>query len=137
VINQTLTDLFMTDLWNAVHAFPTDSIKVALYDQTATLGRGTTAYTTAGEVVSAGYTAGGITLTNVSVRFEEPYSWLLFDNPIWNAALSAKGALMYNASKSNKAIAVFDFGMVRTSTTTFQLRALNSSPTTAVLRFKR
>lgn len=137
MINQTLTDVFMTDLWEAVHDFTSDTIKVALYSSTASLGRDTTVYTTTGEVVSTGYTAGGLALSNVSVRFTEPYSWLMFDNPTWASALSAKGALMYNASKSNKAIAVFDFGMVRTSTTSFQLRALNASPLTAVLRFKR
>ena len=137
MINQTLTDVFMTDLWRAVHDFTTDTIKVALYGTSAEIGRATTVYTTTGEIVSSGYTAGGIALSNVSVRFEEPYSWLVFDNPTWSGALLAKGALMYNASKSNKAIAVFDFGMVRTSTTTFQLRALNNAPLTAVLRFKR
>ena len=43
--------------------FLVDTIKIALYDNTATLNASTTAYTSAGEVVTTGYTATGNTLT--------------------------------------------------------------------------
>lgn len=137
MINQTLTDSFMHDMWNAVHAVTTDTLKLALYDQTASLGRQTTVYTTQGEIVSVGYTAGGTALANVQILFEDPYSWVVFDNPLWTGALSAKGALLYNASKDNKAICVFSFGGVRTSLTTFEINVPRMSPVSAVLRFKR
>lgn len=137
MINQTLTDSFMLDLLRAVHAVESDLVKIALYGADASLGRATTAYTTAGEIEASGYTAGGLALTNVTVGFESDWLYMTFDDPQWSGALTAAGALIYNASKSNKSIAVLDFGMVRTSTTLFKLNVPKRLPAQAFIRFKR
>lgn len=137
MINQTLTDSFMLDLLRAVHDAEADMLKIALYGPSASLGRATTAYTTAGEIAASGYTAGGLALTNVTTGFENDWLYMTFDDPQWSGAFSAAGALIYNASKSNKSIAVLDFGMVRTSTTLFKLNLPKLLPQQAIIRFKR
>lgn len=91
-----------------------DVYKIALYTSSAALDASVTTYTTTGEVSSAGtnYTAGGIALSGFTVGSSGEVAYLDFNvDPSWpNATFTARGAMIYNSSKSNKAVAVFDFG---------------------------
>jgi hypothetical protein len=133
MITQTATTSFKADLLKAVHDFNTDTFKLALYLATADLGANTTVYTTSGETSGTGYTAGGNTLTGVSVN---DAGFVLFSNTSWNPAVfTARGALIYNSSKSNKAVAVLDFGSDKTATNTFLVQMPANTATSALIRF--
>lgn len=115
-IVQAMCTSFKVELLTATHNFTNttgDVFKLALYESTATLGASTTAYTTSGEVSSSGtnYTAGGGTLTNVTPTSSGTTAFTDFaDLTFSNVTLTARGALIYNSSKSNKAVCVLDFG---------------------------
>jgi hypothetical protein len=133
--DQTLTTSFKQDILLGVHDLATDTLKIALYLATADLGADTTVYTAAGETAGAGYTAGGETLTGVTVLTSGTTAYVDFANPTWNpASFTARGALIYNASKSNKAIAVLDFGSDKTTTTTFTVQMPANTATSALIR---
>jgi hypothetical protein len=98
------------------HDLDTDVLKIALFTDAATLGASTTAYSTSNEVVGTGYTAGGETISGVTVTLDGSVAIVDFADVTWTAAsFTARGALIYNSSKSNKAVAVFDFGSNRTA----------------------
>jgi hypothetical protein len=133
--DQTLTTSFKQDILLGVHDLDTDTLKMALYLATADLGAATTVYTTAGETSGTGYTAGGNTLTGVTVLTADTTAYVDFANPTWNpASFTARGALIYNASKGNKAIAVLDFGSDKTATTTFTVQMPANTATSALIR---
>jgi hypothetical protein len=132
---QTLTTSFKQDILLGVHDLETDTIKMALYLATADLGAATTVYTTTGETSGTGYTAGGETLTGVTVLTSGTTAYVDFADPSWDpAAFTARGALIYNASKSNKAIAVLDFGSDKTATTIFTVQMPANTATSALIR---
>ena len=129
---------FKTELLQGVHALATDTLKVALYTSAATLSpTATTTYSTSDEVVATGYTAGGTTITSANVALSSNTAYFTFANPSWaNATITARTALIYNASKGNKAVAIFDFGSDVTSTSdTFTLTLPAATATTALIRF--
>jgi hypothetical protein len=133
--DQTLTTSFKQDILLGVHDLETDDIKMALFLATADLGAATTVYTTTGETSGTGYTAGGKTLTGVTVLASGTTAYVDFADPSWNPAnFTARGALIYNASKSNKAIAVLDFGSDKTTTTTFTVQMPANTATSALIR---
>jgi hypothetical protein len=133
--DQTLTTSFKQDILLGVHDLDTDTIKMALFLATANLGADTTVYTTTGETSGTGYTAGGNVLTGVTVLTSGTTAYVDFADPSWNpAAFTARGALIYNASKSNKAIAVLDFGSDKTATTTFTVQMPANTATSALIR---
>jgi hypothetical protein len=132
---QTLTTSFKQDILLGVHDLDTDTLKMALYLATADLDAATTVYTTTGETSGTGYTAGGNTLTGVTVLTSGTTAYVDFADPTWNPAnFTARGALIYNASKSNKAIAVLDFGSDKTTTTTFTVQMPANTATSALIR---
>jgi hypothetical protein len=132
---QTLTTSFKQDILLGVHDLETDDIKMALYLATADLGAATTVYTTSGETSGTGYTAGGETLTGVTVLTSGTTAYVDFADPSWDPAdFTARGALIYNASKSNKAIAVLDFGSDKTATTVFTVQMPANTATSALIR---
>ncbi len=132
---QTLTTSFKQDILLGVHDLDTDTIKMALYLATADLGAATTVYTTTGETSGTGYTAGGKILTGVTVLTSGTTAYVDFADPSWDpAAFTARGALIYNASKSNKAIAVLDFGSDKTATTIFTVQMPANTATSALIR---
>ena len=132
---QTLTTSFKQDILLGVHDLETDTIKMALYLATADLGAATTVYTTTGETSGTGYSAGGKTLTGVTVLTSGTTAYVDFADPSWDpAAFTARGALIYNASKSNKAIAVLDFGSDKTATTVFTVQMPANTATSALIR---
>ena len=106
---------FKQELAQGVHNFSAvggDAFKLALYTSAATLGATTTVYTTTGEASGTGYSAGGIALTNVGVATSGVIAYLSFVSPavFTGVTLTCRGALIYNSSKSNKAVCVLDFG---------------------------
>lgn len=118
-ITQAMCTSFKVDLFGGVQDLDTDTIKMALYTSAASLDASTTAYTTSNEVSSSGtnYTAGGNTLTSPVITSSGTTAYVDFADTTWaNATFTARGALIYNASKSNKAIAVLDFGADKTAT---------------------
>jgi hypothetical protein len=122
--------------YTALNYVATGTLKIALYTSEADLGASTTAYTTDGEVVGAGYTAGGETLTGVVVSQSGTTAYLDFNNVTWNPAnFTARGALIYNTSLGNLAIAVLDFGADKTATTTFTVQMPDNSASSALIRF--
>jgi hypothetical protein len=112
---------FKLELLSGVHDFSTDTFKIALYDSGAALGASTQEYTTSNEVVASGYTAGGATLTVVPPASSGTTAYVDFDDVTWTASLTARGALIYNTSKSNKAVAVLNFGADKISITEFTI----------------
>jgi hypothetical protein len=139
---------FKVEILNGIHAFGSavirataapDVFKLALYTSSATLGAATTAYTTSDEVSSSGtnYTAGGLTLTiSQAPTSTGTTAWLDFDDLTFpSATLTARGALIYNATQSNKAVAVLDFGSDKTSTAgNFTIQFPTPNSTSAILR---
>ena len=127
---------FKQESWRAIHDLDTDTLKLALYTSLADLGAATTVYTTTQEVVGTGYTAGGIVLTNVQVLLSGTTAYATFDNPTWpGASFVTRGGLIYNFSKSDKAIAVLDFGADKTAGPNFTVQLPVATATTALLRF--
>jgi hypothetical protein len=114
----------------------TDTMKIALYTNSATLDATTTAYTTSGEVIGVGYTAGGNTLTGNAISFSGTTAWITFSDSSWTTAtITARGALIYDSSKSDAAIAVLDFGSDKTSTAgTFTVQMPVAAAATALIR---
>lgn len=144
-IAQTATTSFKVELLQAVHNFgPTspNTFKVALYTAAANVGPTTTVYTTSGEVVGTGYTAGGNTLvistspTSGDNQSSVPTAFISFSNTSWpNSTFTARGALIYNATQGNKSVAVLDFGADKTVTNdTFQIIFPTPDASSAIVR---
>lgn len=136
-ILQCLTDSFKQESWQAIHNLPVDTLRFALYTGNADLGPQTTVYTTSNEVVGAGYTAGGVVLTGVTLALASNVAFVTFANPSWaGASFTCRGALIYNASKANRAVAVLDFGADRRASDPFTVVVPPAGPTTALIRFQ-
>lgn len=115
-----------------------DTYKIALYTSAAALDAATASYTTSGEVTGTGYTAGGQTLTARTSGTGSGQAWIDFDDVSWPAStFTARGALIYNSSKSNAAVAVFDFGADKSvSAGTFTLQMPVAAANTALIRIE-
>ena len=125
--------VFKTGLLNGDYDFGVDTFKIALYTNSATLNADTTAYTTTGEVIAAGYTAGGNTLTP-TVGSSGGVSFVTFANTSWSGAITARGALIYKSGGSNPAVCVLDFGSDKTSAGTFTVEFPTATNTSAIIR---
>jgi hypothetical protein len=136
VITAGLTNSFKEQLLLGQHDLETDTLKIALYTSSAVLGPDTLVYTTAAEVSGPGYVAGGEVLVNVSVNLSNGIAYASFNNPTWIAAtFSTRGALIYNASKANKSIAVLNFGIDQTMLSqSFQIQLPPNNPDAALIR---
>jgi len=147
-ISQTLATSFKVEILDGIHNFgvgvirastAADTFKIALYSTLATLDAATTVYTTLNEVTGTGYTAGGNTLVISQVPTStstETTAWLNFANSSWtSASFSADGALIYNSTQGNKAVAVLNFGGTKTATAqTFTVTFPASTSDAAIIR---
>jgi hypothetical protein len=124
---------FKSGLINGDFDFDTNTIKMALYTNAATLDEDTAAYTTTGEVSASGYTAGGVTLT-VEKGITDNTAFISFENVTISAAFTARGALIYKSGSGNPAICVLDFGSDKTSTATFTVTFPTASSADALIR---
>ena len=131
---QTQTTSFKVELYQGEHDLLTDDIYIALYTADANLNQTTTSYTSTAEVIATGYTAGGQKLLSTTVNSSGYTAYISFANPSWSAAITARGALIYNASKSNKSIAILDFGADKTSTQIFTVSFPANTADSAVIR---
>ena len=110
-ITQAMCTSFKSEILQEGHQLATDTIKLALFTSSASLGAGTTAYSTSNEVSGTGYSAGGETLTSKAVSTTGTTAHFDAADPTWtSASFTARGALIYNSTNSDKAIAVLDFG---------------------------
>ena len=147
-LSQTLATSFKVEILDGIHNFGTgvirattaaDTFKIALYITTATLNATTTIYDTIDEVTGTGYIAGGNTLVISQVPTStntETVAWLNFTDTSWSSAtFSAAGALIYNSTQGNKAVAVLDFGGTKTATNqTFTVTFPASTSNAALIR---
>ena len=128
---------FRTGLMNGTFNFTSGTFYIALYTNEATLDAATTAYTTTGEVVAAGYTAGGeilvINQTPTTGNAPNTTAYISFANASWSGAITARGALIYKAG-DNGAVCVLDFGSNKTSTTSFTVTMPANTSTSALIR---
>ena len=144
-ILQGATTSFKVELLQAVHNFgPTspNTFKVALYTASADINASTTVYSTTNEVTGTGYTAGGNTLvistspTSGNNSNNIPTAYISFSNTSWtSASFTARAALIYNVTQSNKSVAVLDFGSDKTvSSSTFQIIFPTADANSAIVR---
>ena len=147
-IAQAMCTSFKKELLEGVHNFKNsggDTFKLALFAEgsggksstTATLGASTTALVTTGEVATSGsYSTGGGTLTRVDPSTSGTTALTDFaDLSFTTATITAMGALIYNSSDSNKAVAVLDFTSNKTSTAgTFTIQFPTADASNAIIR---
>jgi hypothetical protein len=134
---QTLS--FRSDIVQGGQNLSSNTLKMALYNGFATLGPTTTVYSATNEVTGTGYTAGGNTITGVTIATDTNTNtvYINFDNVSWpGASFTARGALIYNSTQSNKSVAVLDFGSdkIFSSASNTVVMPVNSA-TSALLRF--
>jgi hypothetical protein len=130
-------NVFKTGLMNGTYNFTSGTFYMALYTNAATLDATTTAYTSTGEVVASGYTAGGLALTIAqvpTVSNSGNTAYISFNNAIWTSSLTARGALIYKSGGGNPAVCVLDFGADKSSSTTFTVQFPDPSNTSAIIR---
>jgi hypothetical protein len=138
-IAQGATNTFKVGLLDGTFDLAAGSFKIALYTGAASIGPDTTAYTTDGEVVASGYTAGGEALTisqvpTIGNQTGNATAYLSFSNVTWTSALTARGALIYKSGSGNPTVCVLDFGADKTSTTTFTVQFPAVTNTAAIIR---
>ena len=122
---------FKSGLIDGDFDFATDTFKIALYTNNATLNADTAAYTATGEVSASGYTAGGVALT-VEKGITGGTAYISFEDVTVSAAFTARGALIYK--DGGAAVCVLDFGSDKTSTATFTVTFPTASSTDALIR---
>jgi len=142
-ITQAICNSFKKELAQGLHDFTTGTghiFKVALYTNLASLGADTTVYDPLNESVGAAYVAGGFDFTaaqNITPQLSGSVAfWSWSVNPVWSAStIVARGALIYNATSGNRAVAVLDFGADKSSNNgTFTLLLPQNLVGSSVLR---
>ena len=135
-ITQAICTVFKQDLMSPGGNLAAQTLKCALYTNAATLNATTAAYAVGNEVSGGNYTAGGNTLANVAISVDGTTAIFDADNVTFpNATISAQAALLYNNSSANAAIAVLDFGGVKTSTNgTFELQFPTANASAGLIR---
>ena len=139
MIQQGLTNSFKQEMLQAGQNLVTDTLYMALYTAFSDIGPLTTVYTTTNEVTGTGYSAGGVAVTGatISTDVQTGTVYVNFDNVAWpGASFTARGALIYNVTRSNKSVAVLDFGSdkIFSSVSNTVTMPVNSA-TTALIRF--
>ena len=136
----TVCTRFKSELLSGVHDFATagDTFKLSLYTSSSTINNAsTTIYTTSDEVADSGsYSAGGGSLANQAVSTDGTTAIVDFDDlSFTSATITARYALIYNSTDSNKAVCVLDFGSDQTSTSgTFTIQFPSAGASTAIIR---
>ena len=141
-IQQGLTNSFKQEMLQAGQNLLTDTLYMALYTAFADIGPLTTVYIPTNEVVGTGYAAGGVAVTGATLGTqttgpEAGTVYVDFNNVSWPGAnFVARGALIYNVTRSNKTVAVLDFGSDKTFTSTNNTVTMPANTaTTALIRF--
>lgn len=138
-IQQGLTNSFKQQMLQAGQNVLTDTLRMSLYTAFTTLGPDTTQYTIDNEVSGAGYTAGGVVVTGATLSTDATTGtvYVSFNNVSFPGAnFIARGALIYNVTRSNASVAVLDFGADKTfSLTSNTVTMPPNTATTALIRF--
>lgn len=150
---QSMCTSFMSELMTATHNFGTapirgastaDTFKAALYLASATVNASTTAYSATNEVSGAGYSAGGVVVTNATaplstnasatagVAYWTPSASITYTSVTLTTAFDC--VLIYNNSQSNRAVSVHTFGSQTVTAGTFTLTMPSNTTTAALLR---
>lgn len=145
---QAMCTSFKGEILSGIHALGTtvtragtgaDTLKAALYLASASIGAGTTAYSVTGEVSGAGYSAGGVTVTNATAPttsgttgYWTPSASLTYTTVTLTTAFDC--VLIYNSTQSNKAISAHTFGSQTVTAGTFTLTMPTSDATNALIR---
>jgi hypothetical protein len=150
---QAMTTSFLGEVLTATHNFGTaptrgsgaaDTFKAALYLTSATIDASTTAYSVTGEVSGAGYSAGGVVVTNATaptatntsttagVAYWTPSASISYTTVTLSTAFDA--VLIYNSTQSDKAVSVHTFGSQTITAGTFTLTMPSNTTSTALLR---
>ena len=140
-ITQAVCNSFKRDVLQEGHQIKTDTLKIALFTSAASLSAGTSVFSSSNEVASSGgYASGGGTLTGVTISLGGTSAAGgtaiidFADISFTSTTFSARGALIYNSSNSNKAIAVLDFGSDKVSTNgTFTISVPAAAAATAII----
>jgi hypothetical protein len=138
-ISSAICTSFKQEILVGTHNFTAssgDTFKIALYTSSASLGASTTAYSTSNEISGTGYTAAGATLTSVTPTTSGTTALCDFaDVSFTSASFTANGALIYNDSQSDKAVAVIAFGGDKTvSSGTFTIQFPTADASNAIIR---
>ena len=141
-ITSAICTSFKVELLKGTHDFTAttgNTFKIALYDSDATLGASTTAFTTSEEITNTSgtaYTSGGATLTSVTPVASSTTALCDFaDVSFSSATFTANGALIYNSSATNAAVAAIAFGSDKTATNgTFTIQFPTADATNAIIR---
>lgn len=141
-IQQGLTNSFKQEMLQAGQNILTDTLYMALYTAFSDIGPLTTVYTATNEVTGTGYTAGGVVMTGVTINTESSgvnsgTVYVDFANVSWpGASFTARGALIYNVTQSNKSVAVLDFGSDKIFSSVSNTVVMpENTATTALIRF--
>ena len=139
ITTNAICNSFKGQILTATHNFTVSTgnkFKLAMYTTAATLGASTTSFTTSGQVSSSGYTSGGKALVNSGVKVSSAIAITNFSNVSFTGVtLSARGALIYNTSATNKAVCVLDFGGTKTATAgTFTVQFPAFTTAAAIIR---
>ena len=140
-ITQAIANSFKKQLLDGDQDFTAapagDIFKLALYTSSATLNSATTSFTTGNQVPNSGqYTSGGGKLVNLATSITAGVARIDFsDRSFTGVTITARGALIYNTSASNSAVAVLDFGGDKTATSgVFTIQFPANTSTAAILR---
>ena len=123
-------------LANGTINLSSDTFRLALYTNAASLDQTTTAYTSDGEASGGNYVAGGQVVTatvSSAPTTTGSVTYVTFTNASWTGSITARGALIYKAG-ANGAVCVLDFGNDKTSTNTFVVQMPANTSTSALIR---
>jgi len=138
-IQQGLTNSFKQEMLQAGQNLATDTLKMALYTAFSDIGPLTTVYTTTNEITGTGYTAGGVVVTGATISTDVNTGTVYVDfaDVSWPGAnFTARGALIYNVTRSNKTVAALDFGSDKIFSSVSNTVVMpENTATTALIRF--
>ena len=133
-ITSAVCDSYKLEVLQGIHQ-EGDDYRIALFTGAATIGADTTAYDSANEAAGLGYVAGGMSLSGITMTLAGGVAFIDWDDPTWPAAtVSASGALIYNASRADRAVAVLSFGGVVSSAGPYTVILPAPGSATAVIR---
>ena len=141
-ISSAVCNSFKQEILVGTHNFTAssgNSFKLAMYTSSASLGAGTTAYSTSNEISNtsgSAYTAGGKALTSVTPALDGSTACCDFaDISFTSASFTANGCLIYNDTQSDKAVCVVAFGSDKTvSSGTFTIQFPAADASNAIVR---
>lgn len=135
-ITSALCTSYKQEILSGIH-LAADVYKIALFSSAATLDATTNVYSNTNEIVGAGYVAGGATLSGFVTGSGGTTAWIDWTtDPNWTTAtITARGCMIYNSTRADKAVAVYDFGADKTSTAgTFTVVLPTANATDAIVR---